>query len=66
MRANVDRARLDAFIQKCRPERGAGLADELERHVAAVLDIMAAIHGGRWTADVNHDTGFVIVAKGRR
>jgi len=32
-----------------------------EQHAGALAEAMAAIHGGRWQAIVDHQAGFVIV-----
>lgn len=58
MRASPLPATLTAALQT-----GERRSRKLETAIRELCDLMADIHGGVWTGDIDHDTHFVLIAR---
>ncbi|RWM76684.1 MAG: hypothetical protein EOR81_21770 [Mesorhizobium sp.] len=43
--------------------RATGEAAEIERHAASIASAMAAVHGGNWRIQIDHEHHFVLIVR---
>jgi len=59
--------RNEAIVARIRAEAGADAPRDpvmtVKKRVAEVAYLMALIHGGDWSAEIDHETGLVLVCR---
>ena len=60
MTASLGQKKIASVFGECL-EGGKNSAVELEHDARALMEKMRAIHGGRWSVDINHKTRFIAI-----
>lgn len=57
----AERQKVAALLRQCHVGRAADLAEELQRHVEAIVDIVQKIQGSPYRSLIDLDSGVVLI-----